>query len=304
MFEWSDLRFFLAVARAGSTLAASKQLRVSQATVSRRLAVLEDALGIELFVRSPAGYALTSRGEVLLPLAEEIEQAADRFVNAAGAEVRRLSGQVRLTTVESAVNVWVIPAIAEFRTQHPEVQVEVIATDEPLDLIRGEADIGLRFGPRPQEEVLIARHLIELEECLYASRELVTRLGRPASLAEVSRYPFVTDSLGRAGRFTDWIEANVSAAQVVHRVNSLSGVAASVRAGIGAALLPCIMGDRQRNLVRLMPPIAELATSCWLVTTDQARRQPHIRAVIDHVVAYVGKVARESGEGDRTALSA
>ena len=305
MFNWNDLRFFLMVARTGSTMAASRQLRVSQATVSRRLTELEAQLGVQLFTHQASGYSLTARGEALLPLAEAVELEVDRFGHAVGAEMRRISGRVRLTTVESAANSWVIPALRVLSERYPDIEVEVIATDANLDLARGEADIAIRFGPMPDQESLIVRHLVALEETFYAKRELVAKLGLPVDHAGIARYPIITDSIDRTGRFSRWIEVNVPDGRIVHRVNSLSGLVAGVRAGIGAALLPSIMGDDLRDLVRLMPPIEELSTPCWMVTTRAARSQPHIRAVIDQVVEQVQiVVARVSQAGEDAALSA
>lgn len=291
MFDWNDLKFFLAVARCGSTLAASRQLKVSQATVSRRITLFEEVLGVELFARHATGYALTARGEALLPLAEGVEAEVARFSAGLAAESRRLSGGVKLTTVESAVSAWVIPALAALRESHPGIEVEVIGTDTNLDLAHGEADIAIRFGNRPEGDTLIVRRLTELDETVYASRALVTRIGRPTSLADLARYPLVADGIDRASRFSGWLEREVPDGRVVQRVNSISGILASVKSGIGAALLPCIIGDDVRSLVRLMPPIPELRTDCWLATTDQARRQPHVRAVIDAVVANIEQVS-------------
>lgn len=293
MFDWDDIRFFLAVARSGSTLSAARELKVSQATISRRVTLFEERLGIELFVRSPSGYALTARGTAMVPLAEAVEASAGQFAEAVAAESRRVSGRVRLTTVESSANAWVIPALAQLAGTHPGIEVEVITSDRFLDLTRGEADLAIRFGPRPSQEALVARQVAELEECFYASREMVTRLGRPASFAEIARYPLVSDTGAANGRFAGWIEENVPDAHVAHRIQSMSGIVSAVRAGLGAAILPCIMGDDLKGLVRLLPPIAELTMPCWMVTTDQARRQPHIRAVIDAVVDVIqGQVAR------------
>jgi DNA-binding transcriptional LysR family regulator len=284
MFDWNDLKFFLAVARDGSTLAASRTLRVSQATVSRRITLFEEQLRVELFARHASGYVLTARGEAMVPLAEGVEAEVARFTAALEAESRRLSGMVKLTTVESAASAWVIPALARLRESHPGIEVEVIASDRNLDLVSGEADVAIRFGSAPSGETLIARRLAELEETAYASRELVTRLGRPVSAADLARYPLISDG---AARFVAWFEREVPDGKVVQRVNSISGLLASVKSGIGAALLPCMIGDGARSLVRLMPPIPELTTPCWLVTTDQARRQPHVRAAIDAVVEHI-----------------
>lgn len=286
MLDWNDLRYFLAVARSGSTLAASRNLKVSQATVSRRVTVLEEAIGVQLFVRTPSGYRLTPRGEAVLPAAELVEDSVCAFSAGIALESRRVAGTVRLTTVESAANAWVIPALGLLRTRHPDISVEIITTDENLDLLRGDADIGLRFGKKPTQDALIVRHLMDMEEAFYANHELVERLGMPDSLDDLRRYPLVM-SIDRAGAINSWLAERLPDAEIAHRANTLSGIIASVKSGIGASVLPCLMGDDTRGIVRLLPPIAELTTPGWMVTTDEARRQPHIRAVIDFVVDQI-----------------
>src|SRR6476661_8765250 len=100
MLDWNDLRYFLAVADAGSTLAAGRGLRVSQTTVARRIAALEEATGVALFDRRQAGYALTPAGQALLPRARAVNSAASGFIDAAASEARSLGGIVRLSTEE------------------------------------------------------------------------------------------------------------------------------------------------------------------------------------------------------------
>lgn len=286
MLDWNDLRYFLAVARTGSTLSASKQLKVSQSTVSRRVTTLEDLIGVKLFIRKSSGYSLTPRGESVLPAAETVEAAVLSFSDSIAAEARRIAGTVKLTTVESAANAWVVPALGLLRARYPELRVEIMTADEYLDLARGEADVAIRFGPKPTQETLIVRHLIDMHESFYASEELVSKLGMPENLADMTRYPIVT-SVDREGGFNGWLTENLPNAEIAHRLNSLSSIITSVRSGIGAAILPCLMGDDTRGLVRLLPPISELTTPGWMVTTDEARRQPHIRAVIDFVVEQI-----------------
>src|SRR3954447_18361829 len=101
MFDWNDLRYFLAVAREGSTLAAGRRLRVSQTTVARRIAALEAALGLPLFDKRQAGYALTPAGEHLVDRAQQVEASALAFSEAANAHARDLSGTVRITSEDS-----------------------------------------------------------------------------------------------------------------------------------------------------------------------------------------------------------
>lgn len=287
MLDWNDLRFFLAVARTGSTLAASRKLRVSQATVSRRISALEEALGISLFLRSPGGYALSVRGEAMLPGAEAVEHAVEALASSVEAEQRRLSGKVRLTTVESAANIWLMPAIAAFRTQFPAVMAEVFVDDRVLDLSKGEADIAIRFGVQPNDENLVIRRIVELHESVYARQDLVDQHGMPRSLADLAHYPMIGFSgvgLGPIGRWQDSLGPDV---HFVHRANTLSAIVSAAQAGMGAAVMPCLLGDTHRGLVRLFPPIPELTTPGWLVTTANARQQPHVRAMLDFIAEFV-----------------
>ena len=286
MLDWNDLRYFLAVARTGSTLAAAKHLRVSQSTISRRVTALEDAIGVKLFVRKPSGYTLTPRGESVLPAAESVEAAVLSFSDSIAAEARRVAGTVRLTTVESAANAWIIPTLGLLRARYPDLQLEIMTSDQNLDLLRGEADVALRFGAKPTEESLIVRHLVDMQETFYAHEQLVSELGMPDSLGDVRRYPLIMTMDG-GGTINRWLSENFPDAEIAHRANTLSSIIASVRAGVGASILPCLMGDDTRGLVRLLPPIAELTTPGWMVTTDDARRQPHIRALIDFVVEQI-----------------
>ena len=286
MLDWNDLRYFLAVARTGSTLAASKNLNVSQSTVSRRITALEEELDVKLFVRRPSGYELTPRGRAVMPAAEGVEASMLAFTNGIEAETRRLTGTVKVSTVEAAANSWVIPAIAQLRECHPEIQVELLTGENYVDLAGGEADFAIRFGARPTQETLIVRHLFDMLESFYATEAMVERFGMPSTYADLSRFPLIASSF-REGLANRWVEEHVPDAQIAQRTNSMSSVMASVQSGLGAAIMPCMMGDAIAGLVRLFPPIEELTTPGWMVTTDIARRQPHIRVVIDQVVAQV-----------------
>ncbi len=294
MLDWNDLRYFLAVARSGSTLAAARSLKVAQATVSRRITALEEALGTALFVRSPSGYTLSVRGQAMLSGAEGVERSIDSLVNSVEAEGRRLSGTVRLTTVESAANVWLMPAIAAFRAQHPAVIAEVIVDDRALDIARGEADIAIRFGNPPQDESLVIRRIVELHESVYVRRDIAEQIGMPNSYEGLARYPIIGFSGPGVGQIAQWTRSLGPDINIVHSANTLSAVIAAVRAGMGAAVIPCLIGDTMSGLVRLFPPIAELTTPGWLVTTSSARQQPHIRALLDFIADYIRQSVAET----------
>ena len=143
MLDWNDLRYFLAVADGGSTLAAGRALRVSQTTVARRIAALEQAIGLPLFEKRQAGYALTPSGEQLLKRARSVGTAAEAFTEAAAAEKRDTSGTVRITTQEIFMML-LAPMLRELHERHPEIMIELDDSQEFRDLGEGEADIALR----------------------------------------------------------------------------------------------------------------------------------------------------------------
>ena len=159
MLDWNDLRYFLAVARDGSTLAAGRALRVSQTTVARRIAALEEAVGLTLFEKRPAGYALTAAGDELLDHAEAVEAAALKFDSAAGASTRDVSGTVRLTAEEIFSVTLFAPLLRELHDLHPGIVIELDSGQALRDLGAGEADIALRSTVGDQAAGLVGRQI-------------------------------------------------------------------------------------------------------------------------------------------------
>lgn len=191
MFDWNDLKAFLAVARGGSTLAASKALGVNQTTVARRIESLEQDLGFKLFERGQTGSRLTEGGQSLIPEAENVERAAIRFANHAATQMRGVSGALRLTTNELVANTMVIPALVEFRKLHPDVQIDLVITDRTLDLENGEADLAIRTAVELAASDLVARKITEHPMALYCSRDYAARRGVPASVEALQDHDLI-----------------------------------------------------------------------------------------------------------------
>jgi DNA-binding transcriptional LysR family regulator len=161
MYDWGDLRFFLAAARAGSTLGAARELMVNQTTVARRIAALEEALGARLFDRHQDGYRLSEAGAAILAQAEHVAVEAETLERLVAQRSRQLSGVIRVTTVESVANMMLTPWLTEFMDLYPDIRVEVIVTDLRLDLPRGEADIAIRAGYMPKGSGIVVRKLAD-----------------------------------------------------------------------------------------------------------------------------------------------
>src|SRR5262249_11705199 len=153
MFDWNDLRYFLAVARQGSTLSAAKVLGVSQPTVQRRLAALEDRVERKLVETHPTGYRLTELGKALFPHAQDVEQSIAAFQRQLAAGGEGLSGTLRVTCPEGMASRFLAPLIESFRAKHPELRVDLIMTDRRLDLSKGEAEVAVRMH-EPGDESL------------------------------------------------------------------------------------------------------------------------------------------------------
>lgn len=288
MFDWNDLRHFLAVARTGSTLAAARQLGVNQTTCARRLQALEDALGQRLFDRVQGGRMLTESGRALVAAAEAVETAARAFDERAGLQRRGLSGALRVTCSEIIGNIAVIPALAEFNQLYPEVEVEVLTGDRFLDLTAGEADIAIRAMNKPTfEPGLVIRKLTDADWALYCSRDYAERYGRPESLDDLTGHLLVGGANEMVGPLFRMVEERAGAAEIRSRASSITNLFTAVRTGLGVAALPMDPAEDDPALVRCGGPIPEFASSIWLVAPQRLRDHPRARAFMDFVSTYI-----------------
>ena len=289
MLDWDLLRYFLTVARTGSTLAAAERLQQSQPTVARRIGALERTLGTALFDRRMHGYRLTPEGEALLPEAEAVEQAALRFEAKAGADTRRLAGTIRFTTFDMFANVTLGRLLQEFGQIHPDIRVEVMVTDRVLDLAAGEADIGLRGGARPEAGQLVYRNVGRSDWTAYCSKGYAQANGHPKSVEELNGHVLV----GGDGKLTSvpamrWLADKAPNSEVRYRSNTVENLMASVKAGLGIGMLPCAFVPRDGDLIPCVwPPPPELGSEAWLVTHERVRNQPHIRAFMDFLPKFL-----------------
>jgi DNA-binding transcriptional LysR family regulator len=282
MFVWNDLRYLIAVAHSGSTLAAARSLHVSQTTVARRIAALEQALDTRLFERRAAGYALTAAGEALLGQAQAVEQAATGFAGAAAALARESSGTVRLTTEEIFANTLLGPMLRELHELHPGIVIDLDTARELRDLGNGAADIALRSTGLPSPAGVVGRRLCIDDWTLYCSRDYAARHGVPKSVAELKKHALVGGGGGNLWRaYEAWIHELGLDEQVAIHHGTSTGLLSAVRSGFGIAVLPCIVADDDPDLIRCLPPRRGHGRTMWLLTHDRVRHTPRVRIVID-----------------------
>jgi DNA-binding transcriptional LysR family regulator len=303
MLDWNDLRYFLAVARGGSTLSASKSLRVSQTTVARRIAALEAAVGLTLFEKRPAGYALVPAGEDLLAHAKAVEAAADNFDSAAARSTRDLSGTVRITTEEIFAVTLLAPLLRELHDLHPDIVIELDTAQAIRELGAGEADIAMRSTDVEHESGLVGRRLCVDDWTLYCSREYAALHGVPANLEELKQHAIIGGGGGNLWRhYQAWLRSLGLEDRVAMHHASSTGLLSGVRSGFGIAVLPCLLADAEPDLLRCLPPRAGHGRVMWLLTHERVRHAPRVRTVIDFLYERLMQHVRRLG--DATAAAA
>ena len=286
MFEWDDVKYFLAVARHGSTLAAAKAMRLSQSTVQRRITELEARLGRELVTRHTTGYRLTEFGEEMLPYAEQIERAALAFEQRKATIERGEAGLIRVTCPEPIVyRIMKSELLDRFHARHPKLRVEFVMSDKYVDLARGDADVALRSGDT-DDDVLVGRKIADSIWSVYASKAYVERHGRPASVAELDAHATVGfDGPMAANRAAKWLQEVAPGAPVAARVNSVLGLVSVAKSGVAVVPMPIALGDAEPELVRLLNSVPELMRSWRILAHPDRRRTPAVAAFFDFIAA-------------------
>jgi DNA-binding transcriptional LysR family regulator len=299
MLDWNDLRFFLAVARDGSTLAAARTLRTSQTTVARRIAAMERALGIHLFQKRQAGYVLTPDGQNLLGHAEQVEGALKTFSDAATAHSRSVSGTVKITTEEVYAITILAPVLRELHERHPQIMIELDASQSVRDLGAGEADISLRSTKNEAQlpAGLVGRQLCIDDWALYCSRDYAARNGVPRTRAQLKKHSFIGGGGGNLWiHYQGWLQSLGLEAQVAMHHATSGGLLSGVRSGFGIAVLPCIVADADPELVQCLPPRGEHGRVLWLFTHERVRHTPRVRTVIDFLYEQLSRHVRQLEE--------
>ncbi len=284
-FDLEDLQLLAALQEANSLAGAARRLRINHASAWRRLGILEARLGVRLFERMRTGYAPTPAGEMAVAMAERVIKEIGETSRCLTGQDLRPAGVVRLTTTEALLGL-IAPVLKELRGSHPALVVEVATANSFFTLTRRDADVALRPAEAAPEG-LVARRLATIASAIYASPEYMRdkRDADPLALDWLSP----DDSLSHL-RSARWISRHVDPARIVHRANSLTSLREAARAGVGLAPLPCFLGDADASLIRITPPVTEMASNLWLLTHPDLRRMPRVRAVLEAIADFVSKV--------------
>lgn len=285
----SDLHTFAAVAVSGSYTAAARELGVPKSTISRRVARLQEQLGVALFLRSANGLELTQDGEqffrsVTGPLAD-IEAAEERMRGIASAP----SGALVINAPHDVgATRWFSSKLARYTRLHPDVRVEVRLTDAPLDMVREGVDVALRPRGEEHDPRLISRRCARLVGGVYAAPELAAELCDITSLDELSGARAVSHTGMKRPREWELCRAaggvHLLAVDPVFLANDFNLAAAAVCDGVGVGLLPELIGDalvERGELVRLFAEWSFVRGELWLLWPESRHMSPRVRALVD-----------------------
>jgi DNA-binding transcriptional LysR family regulator len=279
----ADLPLILALSRERTLAGAAERLDVDLSTVFRRLNALEARLRVRLFDRSPRGYQLTAAGERAASAAERVETellSLDREINGRD---QQLSGKLRVTASETLSHS-VLPALfAAFQRQHPRIELILTIDNRIMDLSRREADVALRVR-RPTDPTLFCRRLTGVAWAFYGPAQQgggnLRRDGRTFNFGK-----HVVIGWDEPARIvaSDWIAEHVPPERIGFRCNSLVNQLVAVSAGLGIALLPCYLADRDPAVRRMSGVLPDLASELWIVTHQDLKNTARIRAFLASV---------------------
>jgi len=279
--DWNQLRAFLETAETGSLSAAARKLGLTQPTLSRQVAAIEQRMGVTLFERVGKAMALTPTGLELLEHARAMGAAAEMLSLAATGRSQAIEGVVSVSATDIVAAHLLPPLVRKLREQEPGIAIEVISSNALSDLLRREADIAIRHV-KPEQPELIARLIREATASFYASEAWVRLHGHPRAAGDVADLPFVGSD--RSGRFLAYLrqhglplsESNFSC----YADHSLAHWAL-VRQGLGIGAMMDEVARGTPGIVRVLDDVPPVRFPIWLVSHRELRTSRRIRAVFE-----------------------
>ena len=276
-------------AEEGSFSAASRALGLTQPTLGRQVAALEDRLGVTLFERLGRSLSLTQSGLELLEHVRAMGDAAGRIALTASGQSQRIEGHVCIAATDVLSMHLLPPALKRLRDMAPGIEVDVVASNEVRDLRRREADIAIRHA-RPEQPDLIAKLLRELSIRFYASTDYLDRLGRPSSLGDLAEAEFI--GFDRSGQLlTRLNQMGFPLEKDNFRLTSENGAVAweMVKIGLGIGLMAEDVSDQTPGVECVLPDLDPIPVPVWLVTHRELHTSRRIRLVFDVLAETLGK---------------
>lgn len=277
MIDWDDVRYFLAVARGGSVRAAAERLGVNHATVLRRVAQLEQRLGVQVFEKLPSGYRLTAAGEEVVEFADQMEASSHQLETRVFGRDQSARGLLRVTLPPFLATHLLMPDLADFARRNPDIEMEILSSGEVANLTNREADVAIRFVVDRKTLPLNLHGLMgpELAGGVYLSRDLLAAWR--AGAGDPIR-PIVINDHG----IPDWAYAGeIRAEGVAFRAPDAEVQITAARQGLGMTRLPCFVGDADPQLARAPGIEPRTNGALWLLTQGETRKTKRVRLFIE-----------------------
>jgi DNA-binding transcriptional LysR family regulator len=290
---WELYRSFLAVVHEHSLSGAARKLSLTQPTIGRHIDALEQALGISLFTRSPAGLSATPGAAALVPYAEAMASAASALARVASGEAQEERGAVRITASEM-IGAEVLPSVlAAFREAHPRIDVELVLTNRSQDLLRRDADIAVRMV-KPTQGALMARKIGVVHLGLHAHARYLKAHGVPRSVQDLRDHALIGfDSVASVRRLPA-LGVPLTRELFAFRCDSDIAQYAALRAGFGIGICQVALAKRD-SLVALLPGVLTFELGIWVVMHKDLKSSRRMRLMFDHLARHLGEYIGSEG---------
>ena len=283
--DWNQLKAFLQTAQTGSLSAAARKLGLTQPTLSRQVAAIEQQMGVTLFERVGKSMVLTPTGLDLLEHARAMGTAAEALGLAASGRSQAVGGVVSVSATDVVATHLLPPILQRLRAQEPGIAVEVIASNALSDLLRREADIAIRHV-KPEQPDLIARLIREAQAYFYASEDWVQAHGHPRNAQEAARLPFVGSD--RNGQYLAYLRQhglNLSEDNFSCYSDHTVAHWALVCQGMGIGAMMTEIARKTPGMVRVLDDLPPVRFPIWLVSHRELRTSRRIRVVFEALAA-------------------
>jgi DNA-binding transcriptional LysR family regulator len=293
--NWSDVRVFLAVLRAGSTLAASKELGMAQPTVARRIEALEHTLRLVLFERNTQGFRPTQDALALVSGAQAIEEAAKVLHTMADRLASAKSRTIRITAVVDAFNPRLSAILERFVESYGNVSFELIPNDDTIDISGGDVDVAIRWTNKNIDDPsLICRKLTTVSLSLFASNSYAAKSNLPHLETDMDGHSF--HKFG--GKLTDdrvnkWLLQRIDPDQIAMTCQDFKAMEIAVQMGSGMGILPTRFMRTDDSLVQCFELPEDLWPTVWLLVNPSAYRRPEVKAFTAFFAPRYSAIFRE-----------
>jgi len=274
--DWDDLKVFLAIARKGSVRGAADELKINQSTVSRRIVAFEKTVNSTLFEKLPSGYELTDVGQNILENVEIIEEQVFSIDRSLFSQKDELSGSLNVALPVPLANNFLMPAIARFSKNYPNIRLDLAVSATPTNLSKRETDVAIRIikiGEMPPP-YLVGRKLVTYAESTYVAKSRLNKNNSWIGKSEAEVTP-------------NWLNDSIlPKTKIGHSIDNLMTTLEAVKAGMGMAILPCCFADLEESIVRVPNAKLQPGREIWLLTHIDLKNTPKVRLFLDYMKAF------------------